>query len=183
MDAKNKWNLFCNATFRPFGPCQSLWMELTCFSCRVLHLPLLGFMSFLSVYFCSLSRSLSEGNLCLCVLTTGFLIKTWNDIGLSVDPWGMLLQPPFVFHLLRLSLLGLTGRGRVADCGRLCHRPCQRRGIWCHAFPLLYKSSHFIMGDYQGVSQTPFTLDKSMQAVPTLLISMGKNYCLNCYVI
>lgn len=98
MDAKNKRNLFCKATFRPFGPCSSLWMELTHSSCRVLHVPLLDFMRFLSVYFCSLSRSLSErAPLPLCtdqsptLLLPGFLIRALNDICLSVDPWGMLL--------------------------------------------------------------------------------------------
>lgn len=95
MDAKNKWNLFCKATFRPFGPCPSYWMDVTQFSCRVLHVPLLDFVRSSSVYFCRLSRSLWRAPLCTAqspsLLLPGFLIKTLNDIGLSVDPWGMLL--------------------------------------------------------------------------------------------
>lgn len=103
---------------------------LSHFRCRALHLPLLIFMRFLSVNFCSLSRALWIAALPFSLLTSppvcyylGLYLETLNDVGLSVDPWGMRLltdcwldlchwsqssepggptnYPPLVFHLLK----------------------------------------------------------------------------------
>lgn len=86
--------------------------------------------------------------------------------------------PPLVFHLPRLYLLALTGRVKWQTVGGCVIGHANVRGYHVMLFPSSTKPPVILSQEaIQGVSQTPFALDKSKQGVPTHFLSMGKNYC------
>lgn len=144
VDAKNKQNLFCTAIFWPVG--LYWWMGLSHFRCRALHMPLLNFMRFLPVRFCSLSRSFWTAALPFHVVSSSTVFTkvtvwywlqcwslrdaaaVWLPVGLGAldcRRLGLVVQPIVcLLYSTYPNLFFPCWLRRAADCGSWCQSLC-----------------------------------------------------------